>query len=98
MTNARGSRRVWRLLLLWGDEFHIVQAKVQSLNGFLDQVGILLADVAEFQSGNANEELAIFYVAVAGGLEPGVVGVAINFFLESLENLHPGIDGGCGSG
>src|SRR5438105_13263339 len=89
---------VWRLLLLRRDEFHVVQAEMESFNRFLDQIGILLADVPELHGGNADEELAIFHMAVASGLQPSVVGMAVNFFLERLENLHPGIDGSCGSG
>jgi hypothetical protein len=30
-------------------------------------------------------------VAVAGGLEPGVVGVAIDFFLKRIKDAQPGI-------
>ena len=97
MTHTR-RRGVGRLLLLRRDELHVVQTEMESFNRFLDQIRILLADVPELHGGNAHEQLAVFHVAVASGLQPGVVGVAVNFFLERLENLHPGIDGSCGSG
>ena len=69
----------------------ILEAKI--IDGFLNQVGILVAYVAELDGGNAHEEHATGRMAIAGGLQPGVVGVPVDLFLEGVEDANPRIRG-----
>ena len=75
------------------DEFHVVEAKVQIVDGFLNEVGILIAGVAELHRGNANKKNAPTGVAITRRLEPGVVGVAVDFLFQRIEDARPGVRG-----
>jgi len=80
-----------RRIVLGGHEFHILVAEAEIVERFLNEIGILVADVAELGGGDADEQDFIAGVAVAGRLEPGVVGVPVNFLFQSVKNARPGI-------
>src|SRR5437764_4665346 len=82
------------VLLFRRDELHVVDRKSQRLDGLLDQVSILFSDMAEFRRGHAHEDFFMFNVAVAGGLQPSVVGVPVDLFFQRTQDFHPRIDGG----
>ena len=71
----RGCGRV----VLRSDKLYVVEVEAEIVDGFLDEVGVFVAGVAELDSGNAYEKNASAGVAVAGGLEPCVVGVPVDF-------------------
>jgi len=80
-----------RRVVLGGHEFYILVAEAEIVERFLNEIGILVADVAELGGGDANEQNFVAGVAVAGGLEPGVVGVAVNFLFQGVKDAGPGI-------
>src|SRR5271155_2952418 len=80
-----------RGIILGGNEFHIFVSQAEIVDGFLNQVGVLIAHVTELGSWNADEENSVAGVAVARRLEPGVVGVAVDFLFQSVEDSRPGI-------
>ncbi len=83
----------WRRggIVVGGNKLHIGQAELEIIHSFLDEIGVFVADVAELVCGYAHKNNSAVSVAVARGLEPGIVGVAINFFLERFQDSHPGI-------
>jgi hypothetical protein len=83
-------RRV-RRIVFGGNELYILVAEPEVVDRFLNQVGIFIANVTELGRRNAHEENAIAGVAVACGLQPGVVGVAIDFLFQSVKNARPRI-------
>ena len=72
----RGCGRV----VLGSDELYVVEVEAKIVDGFLDEVGVFVAGVAELDGGNANEQNAAAGVAVAGGLEPSIVRVPVVIF------------------
>ncbi len=80
-------------IVLGSDELHVVESEAEIVDGFLDQVGVFVAGVAKFDSRNANEENASAGVAVASGLQPGVVGMAVDFLFQRIEDARPRIRG-----
>ncbi len=80
-------------VVLGSDELYVVEVEAEIVDCFLDEVGIFVASVAELDSRNANEENASAGVAVAGGFEPGVVGVPVNFLFQRVENPSPRVRG-----
>src|ERR1039458_10302119 len=87
-----------RRIVLGGNEFHIFVSESEIVERFLNQIRVFVAYVMELGGGNAHEENFVGGVAVAGWLQPGVVGVPVDFFLQGVEDAHPGIrdDGGTG--
>ena len=80
-------------IVLGGDELYVVETEAEIVDGFLDEVGVLVAGVAEFNRRNADEENASTRMAVASGLEPSVIGVPINFLFQRIENARPWVGG-----
>src|SRR5271166_5526581 len=80
-------------IVLGRDELYVVEAEAEIVDGFLDEVGVFVAGVAKLDSRNANEENASAGVAVAGGLEPGVVGMAVDFLFQRIKDARPRIRG-----
>ena len=76
-----------------GDELDIAEVESQVVDRFLDQITVLLADIANLRCRNADEDDAILQVTVARRLEPGVVGMTINFLFQGAEYLHPRVNG-----
>src|SRR5277367_6658811 len=87
-----------RGVVLGGDEFYIFVAEAEIVEGFLNQVSVFVADVAELGGWNTDEQNLIAGVAVASGLEPGVVGVPVDFLFQGVENARPGIRDDVGTG
>ena len=87
-----------RGIVFGGNELHIFVSKAENVDGFLNQVSIFVADVTKLGGGDADEEDSVAGMAVAGGFQPGVVGVAVDFLFQSVEDARPGIrdDGGTG--
>ena len=74
------------------DKAHIVELQRLKIDGFLNQIAVLVANVLKLRRGHAHVERAARRVAVARWLEPGLEGLADHLFLESSENLKPGIE------
>ena len=81
----------WLGLRRRGDQLDIVVGEAEFVDGFQDQIVVALPDGAELGRGYGDEELSIGVVAEAGGLEPGVVGVAVDLFFQGTQDLHPRI-------
>ena len=82
-------------IVFGSDKLHVVESEAQVVDGFLNEVGIFVAGVAELDGGNANEEDASAGVAVAGGLEPGIVRVPVDFLFQRIEDARPRVGGEC---
>ncbi len=72
-------------------ELHVLVLEAEIVDGLLNQVGVLVAHVAELCRGHAHEEHASAGVTVAGGLQPGVVGVAVDLFFQRVKDAQPRI-------
>ena len=88
MTNGRCG---W--IIIRGHEFDFTESEAQYIDSFLNQVSVFVAGVAKFHCWNTDEENASTGVAVARGLEPGIVGVPIDLFFQRVENAQPRIRG-----
>ncbi len=77
------------------DKLYVVKSEAEVVDSFLNKVGIFVAGVAELDGGNANEEDASAGVTVAGGFEPGIVRVPVDFLFQRIENARPGVGGDC---
>ena len=86
MPNGGGGRIIFR-----GDEFHLLIFHTEVIDGFLDEIGVFVANMAELDCGHANEQNSATGVAVARGLEPRIVGVPIDLFFQRVENAQPRI-------
>jgi len=86
------ARRRNRRIFLGRDEADVIQLQRLQIDGLLDQVAILVADMLELRRGHAHIERAAGHMAVTGGLEPGFKGLANNLLLECCENVDPGIE------
>jgi hypothetical protein len=78
-----------RGILLGGDKTDVVQLQIQLLDGLLNQVAILVAQVLKLRRGHAHIQRAPHYVAVSSGFEPGLERLADYLLLQSCENLKP---------
>ena len=93
----RPSRRPWLFFCcaaLVGDELDILILQAEILDGLADQVAVLLADVAEVRIGHAHEQDRSLRMTEARRLEPGLVGMAVDFFFQRIKNEHPRIGRG----
>ena len=81
MPDGRRRRVIFR-----GDELNILIIHVQVVERFLDQVGVLVLDMPEVGRGNADVHDAVTGMRIAGGLQPGIVRVPVDFFFRA----HPG--------
>src|SRR5207302_3256023 len=86
MPNGGGGPIIFR-----GDEFHLLIFLTEAIDGFLDEIGVFVANMAELDCGHANEQNSTTGVAVARGLEPRIVGVPIDLFFQRVENAQPRI-------
>ncbi len=84
-----------RGVLLGGHKAHVVELQRLQVDGLLNQVAVLVADVLKLRRGHAHIERAAGDVAVARGLEPGLEGLADDLLFEGRENLEPGIECCC---
>ncbi len=92
-------RRI-RRIVLGGDELYVLVLEPQVVDRFLDEVGVLVSYGAELGGGHTNEQYSVAGMTVAGRLQPGVVGMTVDFLFERIEDAHPGVrdDGGTGNG
>src|ERR1019366_3785059 len=90
-------RRV-RRIVLGGNEFHILVSEPEIIDRFLNQICVFVAYVTELGGRNAHEQNSIAGVAVPRRLQPGVVGVTVDFLFQGVKDAHPGVrnDGGTG--
>ena len=49
------TNRSRRGIVLRGDELHVVESEAEIVDGFLNEIGILVARVAKLHRGHANE-------------------------------------------
>ena len=83
------TNRGGRGIVLRGDELHFLELAAQIVQRFLNQIRVFVSNVAELSRGHANEKDRSCRVAVLGGLQPGVVGVAVDLFFQRVENAQP---------
>src|SRR5713101_791077 len=83
--------RCVRRIVLGGNEFHILVTEPENVNRFLNQICILVAYVTELGGRYAHEQNSIAGVAVPRRLQPGVVGVPVDFLLQGVEDARPRI-------
>ena len=58
---------------------------------FLDQAGVFISHMAELDGGNANVHDSVARVTIAGGLQPGIVRVPVDFLFERIQDAQPRI-------
>src|SRR6516165_3206854 len=78
-------------IVVRSDELHVLVIESEVVDGFLDEVGVLIAHMPELDGRDPHEEDAAGGMTVTGGLEPSVVGVPINLLLERVEDADPRI-------
>src|SRR5712672_113144 len=92
----------WRVrrIILGGNEFHILVSQPENVDRFLNQIPVFVADMTKLSCRNAHEQDSIAGVTVPRWLQPGVVGVAVDFLLQGVEDARPRIrdDGRTGEG
>src|SRR6202140_4028040 len=83
----------WRVrrIVLGGNEFHILITEPENVNRFLKQIRVRGAYVTELGGRDAHEQNSIAGVAVPRRLQPGVVGVPVDFLLQGVEDARPRI-------
>ena len=86
VTHGRGGRIVFR-----GDELHFLKFEAQIVQRFLDQISVLVSHVAEFRGGHAHEKDRAAGMTVLGGLQPGVVGMAVDLFSSASRTRNHGL-------
>src|ERR1700676_4576197 len=83
-------RRVRRIVLR-GNEFHILVSEPENVDRFLNQICVFVADMTKLSGRNAHEQDSIAGVAVPRWLQPGVVGVPVDFLLQGVKDARPRI-------
>src|SRR6267378_6764784 len=88
----------WRVrrIILGGNEFHILVSQPENVDRFLNQIPVFVADMTKLSCRNAHEQDSIAGVTVPRWLQPGVVGVPVDFLLQGVKDARPRIrdDGG----
>src|SRR6266576_5755203 len=74
-------------------KLYVLVFQSEIVDRFLNQVGVFVAYVTELDGGHADEQNASVGMTEARGLQPGVVGMPIDFLLERVEDADPGIMG-----
>ncbi len=80
-------------IVLRRDEFHIVELEPQVVDRFLDEVRIFVGGVLEIRGGHPHEQDCAAGVAVTRRFQPRVVGVAVDFLFQRVQNARPRIGG-----
>jgi hypothetical protein len=78
-------------IVLGGDELHLLILQAKIVNRFLDQIEVLVVLAPGFQVTHSYEKNFSIRVTVAGGLQPGVVGMAVDLFFQRVEDAQPRI-------
>src|SRR5437016_6226780 len=84
VTDRRGGRIIFRR-----DKLYVLVLQTEIIDGFLDQVSILVAYVAEFRCRHAHEQNAPAGMAIPSRFQPGVIGVPVNLFFERIQDAQP---------
>jgi hypothetical protein len=77
-------------------ERHRFDVEAEVVDGFLDEIGVAVADVLKVGGGDAHKKFLAFEVGKSGRLQPCFVGLAIDLLLERSENADPIIQYGGG--
>ena len=88
VAHRRRSRVVFRR-----DEFHFLEFQAEVVQRFLDQVRVLVSDVAEFGGGHTHEKDGSTGMTVLGGFQPSVVRMPVDLFFQRIQNAQPRIGG-----
>jgi hypothetical protein len=64
---------------------------MEVFDGFLNQIAVAVAHVAEFRAGNAHIKHPLACVAVTRGLKPGIEGLAVHLLFQRGKDLNPRI-------
>jgi hypothetical protein len=72
-----------------GLEDDVLDLEAEVLDGLLDEVGVAVADVLELCRGDAHKERVAGDMREARGLEPRVVGLAIDLLFERRQDANP---------
>src|SRR5271169_6579834 len=75
----------------WGNELHFLILEAKIVEGLLNQVGIFVAHLTELGLGHPHKKRASARMTVAGGLQPGVVGMPVDLFFQRVKNAQPRI-------
>ena len=78
-------------IVVWRYEFDVLVIKAEIVDGFLDEIGILVADVTKLDSGDTHEQNSAVRVTVTGWFQPSVVRMPVYFLLERVEDSYPRI-------
>ena len=81
-----------RGVFLGGHKTDVVQLQRLQVDGLLNQVAVLVADVLKLRRRHAHIERAARDVTVASGFEPGLERLANHLLLQGRENLKPGVE------
>ena len=85
------ANRGGRWIVPWRNELHFLILEAKIVEGLLDQIGILVAYLAELSLGHPHEKRASAGVTVAGGLQPGIVGMPVDLFFQRVKDAQPRI-------
>src|SRR5580658_1217441 len=90
-------RRV-RGIVFGGHEFHILVSEPEVVDRFLNQICVFVSDMTELGGWYAHEKNSVAGVAIPRRLQPGVVGMPVDFLFQGVEDAHPRVrdDGGTG--
>src|SRR5579863_1127659 len=75
----------------WRNELHFLILEAKIVEGLLNRVGIFVAYLTELRLGHPYKKRASARMTVAGGLQPGVVGMPIDLFFQRVKNAQPRI-------
>ncbi len=73
-----------------------LDVELEALDGFFDQVSVLVADVFELRGGDAHVEGFLDHAGEACRLQPGFEGLPVDLFFERAEDAHPLVQHGGG--
>ena len=93
MTNGSIGR-----IVLGGNKFHIVVSQAEIVDGFLNQISVLVPHMPKLGGGNANEKNSVADVGIACRFQPGIVGMAVDFLFQRIEDARPRIRNESGTG
>ena len=77
------------------DELHLFEFETQVIDNFLDEIGVLVADLTKFRGGHTHKQNSPAGMTVASWLQPCVVGMPVDLLLERIQDAQPRISGKC---
>src|ERR1700733_10587980 len=84
-----------RWILLRSDEADVIELQRLKVDGLLNEIAVLVADVLELRRRHAHVKRAASGMRIASGLEPSFEGLAYDLFFQGREDLEPGIENRC---